>query len=93
MKPIRIAVVGDFNPDFPWHLATNACFGHSQPAVGRSIESRWVPTPDLERNGAERELDGFDAVWIASGSPYRSMAGALDAIRYARTRGRPLYGT
>ena len=66
---------------------------HSEPAVGRAIQSRWVPTPDLERNGAEHELAGDDGVWISSGSPYRSMAGALGAIRYARTSGRPLYGT
>jgi CTP synthase (UTP-ammonia lyase) len=32
-------------------------------------------------------------VWIAPASPYRSMDGALRAIRYARERGVPLVGT
>lgn len=93
MDNIRIGIVGDFNPSFASHHATNACFKHSEAALRCSIESSWVPTADIERNGAERALDGLDGLWISSGSPYRSMAGALDAIRYARTRGRPMYAT
>lgn len=55
-----------------------------------------VRTPPLSRRGraiAEARLAVFDGVWIAPGSPYRSMEGALGAIRYARERGVPLVGT
>jgi YD repeat-containing protein len=38
-------------------------------------------------------LSRFDGLWIAPASPYRSMDGALTAIRYARERGVPLVGT
>jgi len=34
-----------------------------------------------------------DGIWIAPASPYRSMDGALTAIRYARERGVPLVAT
>ncbi|MGH8247776.1 MAG: hypothetical protein ACREUU_15255 [Gammaproteobacteria bacterium] len=93
MNRIRIAIVGDFNPAFQSHHATNACFKHAEPAMGCAVESSWVPTTHVEQPGPGRALDGFDGLWISSGSPYRSMAGAIEAIRYARTRGRPLYAT
>jgi CTP synthase (UTP-ammonia lyase) len=38
-------------------------------------------------------LKGFDALWIAPGSPYKSLIGALNAIRYAREHDVPLLAT
>src|SRR4029079_14164917 len=38
-------------------------------------------------------LARYAGLLIAPGSPYRSMAGALAAIRYAREQGVPLLGT
>jgi CTP synthase (UTP-ammonia lyase) len=38
-------------------------------------------------------LKGFGAFWIAPGSPYKSLIGALNAVRYARERDLPLLGT
>lgn len=42
---------------------------------------------------AEQVLAGFDALWIAPGSPYQSMRGALEAITFARIHDLPLLGT
>jgi CTP synthase (UTP-ammonia lyase) len=60
--------------------------------MGCSIQPAWVGTDSLTRTAAAR-LEGFDALWCAPGSPYRSMDGALRAIRYARENGRPFLGT
>ena len=38
-------------------------------------------------------MRGFDAVWVVPGSPYRSEAGVLSAIRTAREEGIPFLGT
>jgi len=81
----QIAVVGDFNPANPTHQLTNAALEH----VG--LDFTWVPT-DATGDWAER-LSAYDGVWIAPASPYRSMDGALAAVRYARERGVPLVGT
>lgn len=81
-----IAVVGDFDPKNPTHLLTNAALDH----VGLGFE--WVAT-DAIQDPAEARLAAFDGLWIAPASPYRSMSGALSAIRYARERGVPLVGT
>ena len=85
-----IAVVGDFNPKNPTHLFTNGALGH----VGLPFE--WVPTDSIGDAGGEApgtRLARYDGLWIAPASPYRSMEGALEAIRYARERGVPLFGT
>lgn len=81
-----IAVVGDFDPDNPTHRLTNAALGH----MGMTFE--WQPT-DAVGDHAEPLLGHYAGLWIAPASPYRSMDGALEAIRYARERGVPLVGT
>jgi CTP synthase (UTP-ammonia lyase) len=88
----RIAIVGDFNPGYPTHHATNAALSHSAAALDVIIDSKWVATSCLAR-GAARILQNYDGLWIAPGSPYRSMDGAFEAIRFGRTQSWPLIGT
>ncbi|HEY7538766.1 MAG TPA: hypothetical protein VIF11_01400 [Methylomirabilota bacterium] len=81
----QIAIVGDFNAANVTHQFTNDALER----VGLGFT--WVPT-DASGEWAER-LAAYDGVWIAPASPYRSMDGALAAVRYARERGVPLVGT
>lgn len=81
-----IGVVGDFNPKNRTHLFTNTALEH----LGLRFE--WVPTDEIE-DEPERRLAAYRGIWIAPASPYRSMDGALSAIRHARERGIPLVGT
>lgn len=81
-----IAVVGDWNPANETHVATNTALDHA----GTSYE--WVPTEACDDNAAKR-LSGYAGVFVAPASPYRSMEGALEAIRIAREHGVPLVGT
>jgi CTP synthase (UTP-ammonia lyase) len=81
-----IGVVGDFNSSNPTHRFTNEALDH----VRLSFE--WVATDALD-DVPETRLARYDGLWIAPASPYRSMEGALAAIRYARERGVPLVGT
>lgn len=82
----RIAVVGDFDPKNPTHGFTNAALDHVR------LGFEWVATDEMG-DDVEARLSAFDGVWVAPASPYRSMDGALGAIRYARERGVPLVGT
>lgn len=82
----RIGIVGDFKPQNRTHLATNDALAH----LGLGFE--WVPTDEVGDDPKAR-LAAYAGVWIAPASPYRSMEGALAAIRYARERGVPLVGT
>jgi CTP synthase (UTP-ammonia lyase) len=81
-----VGVVGDFNPRNATHLATNAALNHVE------LPFEWVPTDAVGEDAAQR-LGGYAGLFIGPASPYRSMDGALRAIRYARERGVPLVGT
>lgn len=91
-EPVRIAIVGDFNPEYPTHHAINASLGHAAEALGLPLESKWVATECAARDAAKicRQYHGL---FIASGSPYRSMEGAFAAIGFGRTEGWPLLAT
>lgn len=92
-RPVRVGIVGDFDPRYPSQVATNAALDHAAGALGLALHQFWVPTQSLAAEGSEALLGQFDALWCAPGSPYKSMAGALRAIRFARERGRPFVGT
>ena len=85
----RIAIVGDYNPDFASHLAQDASLAHSAHRLGIDCEVEWLPTPDV----TEARLARFDGVWISAGSPYVCMSGALAAIRHCREANLPMIAT
>jgi CTP synthase (UTP-ammonia lyase) len=90
---VSVGVVGDFDPGSRPHRATEVALAHAAAASGIAIDVRWVPTGSLTAADAVARLDAFDGFWIAPGSPYRSLDGALRAIRFARERDWPLVAT
>jgi CTP synthase (UTP-ammonia lyase) len=94
-RPIRIAMIGDYNPEFVAHTTADASLAHVSEARGIAIESAWVPTPSIPADPVEaaKALDRWDGLWISAGSPYASRDGALAAIRVARERGKPMVAT
>jgi CTP synthase (UTP-ammonia lyase) len=89
---IRIGVLGDFNPEYRSHHATNSSLQQAAKALGCAVEFAWIATPSLERQ-AEEVLSGYDALWASPGSPYVSMRGMLSGIEFARTHDRPFVAT
>ncbi len=92
-KHVRIGIIGDYNPSSPTQLATYEALRHAQVALGKAADASWIATPELEARGIERRMESFDGIWAAPGSPYRSMSGALNGIRFARERQWPFFGT
>ena len=90
---LQIGIVGDFNPDFHSHHATNDSLQHAARKLGITVESRWLPTPSLLEPRMEGVLSGCDGLWASPGSPYRSMDGMLRGIEFARKREWPFVGT
>ena len=93
MTRLRVGVIGDFNPSNETHQATNDALQHAADHLSATLKVEWLPTPELERTPADTALRGFHALWCAPASPYRSMAGALAGIRFAREAGWPFFGT
>ncbi len=92
MKRARIGIVGDYDPTYISHDATGASLDASGLRLGMEVEWQWVATEAVAANGVVT-LDRFGGIWAAPGSPYRSLDGALAAIRFARERGVPFLGT
>lgn len=90
----KLAVIGDFNPKSRTHVATVDATALAAKQTGLDIEVTWIATdtPSLTDDVAAA-LAEYDGVWIAPGGPYRSLEGALNAIRHARENGLPLFGT
>ncbi len=89
----QIVVVGELNADFEPHAATGAALAHSAALLGSKLDVRWVATDQVEPAIGRGEFSNVQGLWIAPGSPYRSLSGALAAIRFAREQGCPLLGT
>jgi CTP synthase (UTP-ammonia lyase) len=89
--PIRIGIIGDFDPNLRTHRATNAAFRHASEKLSLPIEVRWLATSGLLESIAQ--LTQCDALFAAAGTPYNSMQGALKAIEFARTREVTFLGT
>lgn len=90
---VRIGILGDFNPEFPSHHATNAAIQHAAKKLDFAVESEWIPTPGVTANSAEKTLESFDGLWASPGSPYKSFDGMLKGIEFARRRDWPFLGT
>jgi CTP synthase (UTP-ammonia lyase) len=88
-----LAIVADFDSGSKSHAATNAAIAHSAAALGVVVDYQWIGTAELTRSGGLERLAESRGIWIGPGSPYKSMEGALSAIRLARERGIPLLGT
>jgi CTP synthase (UTP-ammonia lyase) len=86
----RVALVGDRSPHVRAHGRIPALLDGLRDRDGLDLDVYWIATGDAE--GA-RALEGFDGVWLVPGSPYRSEAGALAAVRAAREGGIPFLGT
>jgi len=90
---MRVGIIGDYNPDFHSHLATNAALQHAGAHLGIDVETEWVPTESLLESGFGNRLATYDRLFASPGSPYRSLEGMLRGIEFARTRNWPFAGT
>lgn len=89
-SPIRIALVGDYNPAVIAHQAIPQALTQSAATLGIDIGWQWRATTDINH---PEDLSDYHAIWCVPASPYQNERGALSAIRYARENQRPFLGT
>ncbi|WP_166219039.1 CTP synthase C-terminal region-related (seleno)protein [Pseudomonas atagonensis] len=90
MDAISIALIGDYDPQVTAHQAIPVALGRVAEHLGRPLVFKWLGTDQIDAN---TELTAFDGFWCVPASPYKSEAGALRAIRFAREQLRPFLGT
>ena len=89
---MKLAVIGDFNPSFRPHVATNEAISHSTNFLNIDLTTDWIPT-NLINDNFENIIKDYQGFWIAPGSPYNNMEAALKLIEYARLNNIPTFGT
>lgn len=87
--PRLIAVLGEYTPSYGPHQATDAAIEHSKEFLGADIGAEWISTGAIDMRG----LRDYSGLWVAPGSPYKSLEKTLLAIQYAREHRIPCLGT
>lgn len=85
-----IGLIGDYDEAVLAHRAIPMALNLASESLRVPVSFEWLPTEQIH---APRGLAGFDGLWCVPGSPYRSLQGALSAIRHARERRVPFLGT
>lgn len=90
MSALRIGLIGDRDEEVAAHHAIPLALGLAAAALAVDVDVAWIATDAV---GSARDLAHLDGLWCVPGSPYRTMDGALAAIRYAREENVPFMGT
>jgi len=86
-----IALVGDHNDKHTAHRVIPAALELARGSLGADLGWEWVATREI--SDAASDLSRFSGVWLVPASPYENTAGAIGAVQFARTTGRPFLGT
>lgn len=88
--PVRILLVGDRSHEVAAHERIGPTLRGLASATTEPVQSYWLSTDAVLAHGG---LEAFDGIWLVPGSPYRSLDGALAAVRAAREGAIPFLGT
>jgi len=91
-QEVSIAVVGKYAQHRDAYKSIYEALDHAGIANRAQIRIQPIESEDIEREGPERLLSGFDGLLVPGGFGERGIEGKVDAIRYARERGVPFLG-
>lgn len=89
---VKIAIVGEFYPNFLPQTAINQSLDYLARSMNVSIIYDWIETTELLVN-PKKVLSAYHGIWSAPGSPFKSLEGALNAVQFARENNLPHLGT
>jgi CTP synthase len=89
---VSIALVGKYAGHRDAYKSIYEAIDHGGIAHKTQVRVQPIKSEDIEREGAERLLAGFDALIVPGGFGERGVEGKVEAIRFARERGLPFLG-
>jgi CTP synthase (UTP-ammonia lyase) len=90
MKKSKIGIIGEFDSQKASHKLLNLSL--DQLKNDYRFKYEWIDTVSVEFD-CDYVLKDLTGIWSASGSPFKSLQGVLNAIKYARTRNIAYLGT
>ena len=89
---VSIALVGKYAEHRDAYKSIYEALDHGGIANYTQVRVQPIKSEELERDGAEKALAGFDALVVPGGFGERGVEGKVEAIRYARERELPFLG-
>ncbi|HET6883864.1 MAG TPA: CTP synthase [Pirellulales bacterium] len=89
---ISIAVVGKYAEHRDAYKSIYEALDHAGVANLAQVRVQRIQSEDVEREGPERLLSGYDGMLVPGGFGERGVEGKVDAIRFAREREIPFLG-
>jgi CTP synthase len=89
---VSIALVGKYAEHRDAYKSIYEALDHGGIAHKTQVRVQPIKSEDIEREGAERLLAGFDGLIVPGGFGERGIEGKVEAIRFARERGLPFLG-
>ena len=89
-KTVTVGLIGDYSQTVSAHQAIPLALQRAADVLRIEVDFEWVSTDEVT---SIARISRFDGLWCVPASPYRSMAGALLAIRHARENAVPFLGT
>ena len=93
LNSIAIGIIGDFNPEKPSHIATNAALKHAADFLSLDVKPEWLGTGNLRRKSVKDTIGQYQGLFAAPGTPYFFADGAVKGIKLAREMNIPFLGT
>ena len=89
---ISIAVVGKYAEHKDAYKSIYEAIDHAGMENHAQVRIGRIQSEDVEREGPERLLAGYDGILIPGGFGERGIEGKVEAIRWARTKQIPFFG-
>jgi CTP synthase len=89
---LSIAVVGKYAEHMDAYKSIYEALDHAGIQHDTQVRIGKIRSEEIEREGPERLLSGFDGLLVPGGFGERGIEGKIDAIRFARQRGIPFFG-
>jgi len=91
-KSVEIALVGKYVSLQDAYKSIVEAFIHAGAAVHTEVKLRWVYSGDVHNNNVEELLKNVNGILIAPGFGDRGIEGKIEAARYGREKGIPVFG-
>jgi CTP synthase len=89
---VSIAVVGKYAEHRDAYKSIYESIDHAGMANSAQVRIARIRSEELEDEGPERMLAGYDGILVPGGFGERGIEGKVAAIRYAREKGVPFFG-